>query len=76
MKCDIIIDITFPINKPENLLIQTNGKNREVIGDLLCTYIQDCCIGQGADIFLCRHCAESHHENWDEQWADYHGGLL
>ena len=25
---------------------------------------------------LCRECAEEHHEQWDDQWADYYGGLL
>jgi len=28
------------------------------------------------DIMLCRKCAERHHEEWDEKWADYYSGLL
>lgn len=25
---------------------------------------------------LCRDCAKQHHEEWDDRWADYYGGLL
>jgi hypothetical protein len=27
-------------------------------------------------LFLCRRCAEDHHNHWDEMWSDYHSGLL
>lgn len=26
--------------------------------------------------FLCRCCAQQHHEYWDEMWSDYYGGRL
>jgi hypothetical protein len=29
-----------------------------------------------ADIPLCRGCAEDHHKNWNERWAEYYAGLL
>jgi hypothetical protein len=36
--------------------------------------------GEGPDpnrpLPLCRECAKEHHENWDDQWSDYYGGLL
>ena len=29
-----------------------------------------------ADIPLCRSCAEAHHEEWNNRWAEYYRGLL
>lgn len=29
-----------------------------------------------APLALCRPCAEEHHANWDERWAEYQAGLL
>lgn len=28
------------------------------------------------DPWLCRDCAAEHHAYWDEQWDEYHRGLL
>jgi hypothetical protein len=27
-------------------------------------------------VFLCRACAEDHHDFWEAQWSDYHSGRL